>query len=356
MTALVLPFAEIGAADVAAVGGKAASLGELVSAGLPVPPGYVVTTAAFEAALRALDADGHIRAEVEALRAADHDVIRQASTRLRSRLEQAPLPAPVDRAIAAAYAQLTGGQPAPVAVRSSATSEDGPEASFAGMAQTLLWVRGAEAVGQAVRRCWASLYSPESVSYRARRRLPEDEVAMAVVVQRMVDARSAGVAFTRSPVTGDRSVVAVDSSWGLGSAVVGGEVTPDAFVLSKVTQEVTSRTVAVKDRWHRPDRDGGGVLDEPIPDERRQQPSMNDDELRALLALAVQVERHYGRPMDIEWAVDAMDGTIALLQARPETVWSARAATATAAPKAHAFDHVVAMLGTKARIGSERRA
>lgn len=129
---------------------------------------------------------------------------------------------------------------------------------------------------------------------------------------------------------------------------------PDV-VLSRVTKKVTSRTAAVVMLRHRPDRAGGGVLDEPIPDERRRQPSMGDDELRALLALAVQVELHYGRPMDIEWAVDAVDGSLALLQARPETVRSGRAATAPAAPKAHAFDHVVAMMGTTARIGVERR-
>ena len=155
-----------------------------------------------------------------------------------------------------------------------------------------------------VRRCWASLYSVESVTYRLRRGIPETDLAMAVVVQQMVGARSSGVMFTRSPLTGDRSVVAIDASWGLGSAVVSGDVTPDSFVVSKVTGEISRRTVATKTRWHQPDPSGAGVVEADVPAELRDVPSISDAEIAELVAIARRVEAHYGCPQDIEWAVD----------------------------------------------------
>jgi pyruvate,water dikinase len=169
---------------------------------------------------------------------------------------------------------------------------------------------------------------------------------MAVVVQRMVDARSSGVMFTRSPLTGDRSVVAIDASWGLGSAVVGGEVTPDSFVVSKITGEVT-RSIADKAVRHVP-APGGGVHAEPVPEELRQEPAVDDAELHALVDVARRIERHYGCPQDIEWAIaaGAPEGdNIFLLQSRPETVWAGREAAPVAAPKERPFHHVVALLG-----------
>jgi pyruvate,water dikinase len=334
-------FAGIGIDDRPAVGGKGASLGELTGAGIAVPPGCVVTTAAFTRSLRALDPTGALRREVEALDAGDHDRITAVSAAMRARVEAAPLPPDVCDAIAAGLAALA---PAPVAVRSSATSEDSAEASFAGLQDTYLWIRGADAVVEHVRRCWASLYSVESVTYRRRLGLPEDGLAMGVVIQQMVDARSAGVMFTRSPSTGDRSVVTIESSWGLGSAVVGGEVTPDCYVVSKVTGDVTTRTIATKTWRHRPEGEGTGIVAEEVPAELQTRPSVSEQEARDLVALGRRIERHYGCPQDIEWAVDA-DGVIAILQSRPETVWASRDATPVAAPKAKAFDHVLALLG-----------
>jgi pyruvate,water dikinase len=263
-------------------------------------------------------------------------------------------------AVVAAYRELAtacGTDDLPVAVRSSATSEDGAADSFAGLQDTYLWVRGADRVLDAVRRCWASLYSVESVTYRRRRGIGEDDLAMAVVVQQMVDARSSGVMFTRSPLTGDRSVVAIDASWGLGSAVVSGEVTPDAFVVSKVTGEVARRTVATKTRWHRPAPDGDGVVEDDVPDDLREVPSISDDEIAALVAVARTVEAHHGCPQDIEWAVahTAPPGeAVVLLQSRPETVWAEKdaAAARVATPTPRAYDHVLNALGGKPRTGA----
>ena len=183
-----------------------------------------------------------------------------------------------------------------VAVRSSATMEDSPEASFAGLQDSYLAVRGVDAVLDRVRSCWASLYNDESVSYRRRRGTGEGGLAMGVVVQRMVSPRAAGVMFTRSPVTGDRSVVAIEGTWGLGSALVAGEVTPDSFTVSKVTGEITGRRVSAKLRAHSFAPNGQGISAQPMPTALRRSPCLTDDEARALALVGRQVEEHYGVP------------------------------------------------------------
>jgi pyruvate,water dikinase len=331
-------FDEIGLADTGLAGGKGASLGELRRLGVAVPPGFVVTTTAFADALGALDAG----AEIAGLDPGDLTEVGRVSAAVRARIEQAPVPDALHHAVVTAYRELGEG-PTPVAVRSSATSEDSAEASFAGLQDTYLWVRGEESVVAHVRRCWASLYSVESVAYRLRRRIPEEQLAMAVVVQRMVDARCAGVMFTRSPLTGDRSVVAVEGCWGLGSALVGGAVTPDRFVVNKVTGEITQRAVSSKSRRHRMHPSGTGVVEEDVPTGFREVVCLTDDEIGVLLAAARRIEDHYGTSQDIEWAL-ADDG-LYILQSRPETMWGQRAVAPIAAPKARAFDHVFDLLG-----------
>jgi pyruvate, water dikinase len=358
--AQVLSLAEVGGGDRLLVGGKAASLGELTGAGVRVPPGFVVTTGAFEAAMWATDPERSLVREVAGLDPGDHDRVARVTAEIRGRIGTMPLPDGLRAAIGAAYAALGEGTPdVPVAVRSSATGEDSADASFAGLQETCLWVRGSGEVIDCVRRCWASLYSAESVSYRLRRGLPEERMAMAVVIQRMVDARCSGVMFTRSPTTGDRSVVAVEASWGLGSAVVSGAVTPDTYVVNKVTGEPLKRTIATKLRRHRPDPLGGGVLDEEVPERLRDQPCLSDDELEALVGAAHRVERHFGSPQDVEWAIAAdlpAGDNLCLLQSRPETVWSSRARAPLARPKARAFDHVVSALGSAATGGDADQA
>jgi pyruvate,water dikinase len=348
----VLRFADVGRDDVAHAGGKGASLGELLRAGIRVPDGLVVTTAAFRAAMGAL-AD-EVGSRVTALDPADADRLATVTAEIRALVESAPPPPAVADAITAAYAQLCAqaGQPdLPVAVRSSATSEDSAEASFAGLQDTFLWIHGGQSVLDHVRRCWASLYSVESVTYRLRRGIPEDDLAMAVVVQQMVGSRSSGVMFTRSPLTGDRSVVAIDASWGLGSAVVSGDVTPDSFLVNKVTGEIIRRTVSTKTRWHQPDPSGHGVVETDVPKQLQDVPSINDAEIAELYAIARKVEAHYGCPQDIEWAVSrtgAPGENVFLLQSRPETVWAEKdRAAKVSAPTARAFDHVFNALGGK---------
>jgi pyruvate,water dikinase len=355
-SALVIPVDSVAGGDRAVAGGKAASLGELARAGFRVPPGCVVTTAAFEQAMRQLDPERSIPREVGGLIPDGMGRLAGVTAGIRARIATAPLPAGLRAAVVAAYRALHDGPVAgagmvPVAVRSSATAEDGADASFAGLQATYLWVRGELEVLDRVRACWASLYSEESVDYRLRRGLPEGAMAMGVVIQRMVDARCSGVMFTRSPATGDRSVIAVEASWGLGSAVVGGTVTPDAYVVNKVTGEILKRTIAAKLRHDRPDRAGHGVLEEEVPEHLRSEPCLSDGELRALAQVGRRVERHYGSAQDVEWAFprdEPPGGDPFLLQSRPETVWSSRAAAPAATPQARPFDHVLAVLGSAA--------
>ena len=351
-------LARVGASDRGTVGGKAASLGELLRAGIPVPPGFVITAHAFEHALAELDPDGSMRGQVERLAAQDTETIARVTAHIRARITAVPLAAGVIGEITARYEAL--GQGVPVAVRSSAIGEDSAEASFAGLQDTYLWVRGAQGVADHVRQCWASLYNAEAVGYRLSIRgqglsVGEQGLAMAVVVQQMVEPRCAGVMFTRSPATGDRSVIAVEGCWGLGSALVSGEVTPDSFVISKVTGEIVRRTVAAKPRLHRSGPGGHGVTTDDVPEPLRDQPCLRDEQVTALARFGRRVEDLYGAPQDIEWAITDDDGGpgggIVLLQSRPETVWARRAAAPVATPRPRAVDHVFSGLGRVNPVG-----
>lgn len=343
-------FADIGLDDRPKVGGKGGSLGELERAGIAVPPGFVVRTEAFERFVEALERQAPLRSCVQDLAADDLDGIATVARGIRARFEGAELPQELESEILEAYASLGKAAgvsaAAPVAVRSSATTEDAADASFAGLQDTYLWVLQADGVLQKIRSCWASLYSLESLSYRRRQGLRESTVAMAVVVQTMVDARTAGVMFTRSPISGDRSVITIEGSWGLGSAVVGGEVTPDRWVVAKITGEIPVRDISDKAMCHAPSQ-GGGIEAVPVDPSLRREPCLSDQELQSLRAIGRQVERHYGRPQDIEWAVQRHTDRILVLQSRPETVWSNKDSQPAAKPVADPMLHVMNIFGGK---------
>jgi pyruvate, water dikinase len=340
-------FKDIGLSDIAQVGGKGGSLGELQRAGIAVPPGFVVKTQAFERFIQALEVKARIRSRIESLDANDLNAVTACCKEIRARIEAEPLPQDLQNEIATAYATLCNASGnKPVAVRSSATTEDSADASFAGLQDTYLWVMDLEQTLHRIRSCWASMYSVESVTYRRKRAFPEAGVAMAVVVQKMVDARTAGVMFTRSPTTGDRSVITIEGAWGLGSAVVSGEVTPDRWVVAKITGEIPVRDISDKHIQHLPLRNGG-TEEVHVSDDLRRTACMSDDELQALRAIARKVEKHYGRPQDIEWAVARDSNEILLLQSRPETVWSAREAAPVAQAAADPLLHVMAIFGGK---------
>ncbi|GAA4954057.1 pyruvate,water dikinase [Nonomuraea thailandensis] len=288
-----LDFSEIDAGMLAEVGGKAANLGELTRAGLPVPPGWVLTTDAYRQVAQGLRVEGEGLAE-----------------RARRHLMEAPVPDAVHEAIVRAYEAL--GDDVPVAVRSSATAEDLPFASFAGQQDTFLNVVGAQEVVQAVRRCWASLWTDRAVAYRESNGIDHAAVRLAVVVQVMVDARVAGVMFTANPVTGRRRESVIDASPGLGEAVVSGAVNPDRFRVHDgriLERHAGDKRLAIRSLpgggTERVETDGQGLC-------------LIDGEVRELAALGARVEAHYGAPQDTEWAIDH-DGTLWLTQARPIT-------------------------------------
>ena len=307
----IRPFAALRAGDLATAGGKAANLGELVRAGLPVPPGFVLTTDAYDAFVAANGLAAPV-AELAALPAdAEPGAFERAAEKIRALFLGGRVPEDVARELAAAYAELGGD----VAVRSSATAEDLPDASFAGQQETFLHVRGAEVVTEAVRACWASLWTARAMAYRAQRGVDPSEVRLAVVVQRMVEAEAAGVLFTANPVTGRRDQVVIGAAWGLGEAVVGGTVTTDDLVVDKATGAVVSRSTA--DKQVMTLYADHGTQERPVPEERRRAPVLDDAGAAELARLGVRVEEHFGSPQDVEWARAA--GRFFLVQARPVT-------------------------------------
>lgn len=340
-------FRDIDLQSVPRVGGKGASLGELRKAGITIPDGFVLTTEAFRSFIADLRHALDLDARISALQGSDTATLNVACADIRAAVIAQPCSPRLQALIADAYAELSAHGEHPVAVRSSATSEDSADASFAGLQDTFLWVRGEAAMLGAVKRCWASLYNAESVSYRLRLGLPEAQLAMAVVIQCMVDSCCSGVMFTRSPTTGDRSVITLEASWGLGSSIVSGEVTPDKFVINKITREVTRRDIADKHIAHVP-LPQGGVEEREVEAARRQQPCVDDKQLQQLADIARQVERHYGKPQDIEWAID-QQGNVLLLQSRPETVWATKDQVPVAKPAAKAFDHIFKVMGGQGR-------
>ena len=335
---------ECDASSTSEVGGKCASLGELISIGMAVPPGFAVTTGAHDAFLARHDVRER---EAELLQAVDYDELKavaQASERLRDLVENLELPEETAAAVRDAYERLSDGADVAVAVRSSALAEDSATASFAGQLQTYLWVKGADAVVEHVRRCWSGFFTPEALSYRHRQGIAAQDARMSVGVQRMVRARSAGVLFTLNPVNGDRSKIVIESTWGLGEALVSGEVDPDRFTVDKVTLDLLGTIVGGKQVEHRPDPSGGGVVVSEVEADRRSLRSLSDAEVVALARLGKAIERHAGRPQDIEWAVDADTGDILVLQARAETVWSQRERPPTVEKKGSALEYVLADL------------
>ena len=313
------PLDQLRRSDEPQFGGKSANLGELLAAEIPVPPGFALSTAAFEAFVHDAGLQDRIDSALAGLSAGDVDGIGRASHALSEAMRFAPVPSAVRDEVAEHYAELGPDSP-PVAVRSSAVGEDSQDATFAGQQETYLWVRGADPVCDAVRDCWVSLFSPPAISYRLRLGDRAQTPAMGVTVQSMVDAEVSGVMFTCNPVSGDPSMVAINASWGLGLAVVGGEVTPDDFLVSKVTREVVREHVHAKDVQYVPDAGGNGAVRVAVPDDKRERRCLDQSALERLVEVARNVERHFGGHQDIEWALarDSEDDLF-VVQTRPVT-------------------------------------
>ncbi len=330
------------------VGGKCASLGELINAGVRVPPGFALTTEGYRRFIQEAGIEREVRGRTAGIDAQDLEELERVSAELRATIESHPFPTALEDEIAEHYRRLAVRccMPAvPVAVRSSATAEDLAGASFAGQQDTYLWIRGVDEVLHHMRRCISSLYTGRAIAYRANRGFADTEVAISVGVQKMARAFTAGVMFTIHPANGDRSVIVIDANFGFGESVVSGEVTPDHFVVNKITLDIIERHISRKEVCCTVDTRTQTAQTMEVPLERQQVQSLLDDEITELAWMGKQIEKHYGRPMDIEWAVDKdlpAGGNIFILQARPETVWSEKRAAPVASPGASAMDYILA--------------
>ncbi|MBU4609850.1 phosphoenolpyruvate synthase [Achromobacter sp. GG226] len=336
----VVPFEQLRMTDVDAVGGKNASLGEMISqlagAGVRVPGGFATTAQAFRDFLRGAGLDARIAEKLASLNADDVRALAQAGAEIRQWIIDAPLPADLEAQIRESFAKLDADGKGSFAVRSSATAEDLPDASFAGQQETFLNVVGIEDVLDKIRHVFASLYNDRAISYRVHKGYADTDVALSAGVQRMVrsDTGSAGVMFTLDTESGFTDVVFITSSYGLGETVVQGAVNPDEFYVFKpsldagkypiVSRRIGSKLIKMEFDPERPE--GRAVRTVDVPASERNRFSLTDDEVIELSRYAVIIEKHYQRPMDIEWGRDGVDGKIYILQARPETVKSQQSA------------------------------
>src|SRR5437667_6621567 len=287
------------AATLEQVGGKGASLARLAAVDLPVPPGFHITTAAYRYFVTENGLQEQILATVSAVTAEQPTSLEEASRKIGRMFTHGSMPAEIATAIRQAYVAL-GGDDLSVAVRSSATAEDLPELSFAGQQETYLNMRGEAMVLDAIKRCWASLWTARAIGYRARHNIAPQDVSLAVVVQALVPADAAGILFTANPLTGARDQVMINAAWVLGEAIVGGQVTPDPFVVDKASGTIIKQEIAEKDVMTV--RTQIGAHEQPVPVDRRTQAVLNPVQAADLAHIGRQIEDLYGRPMDIEWA------------------------------------------------------
>src|SRR6266700_271876 len=315
--------------DIHIVGGKCANLGELTAKGITVPPGFAVTADAFRRFLE--------------------------ETKIGKIIESAPMPSDIANEVRSAYRDLerkTSSPQVKVAVRSSATSEDLPDASFAGQQDTYLNVKGEDALVHYVQKCWSSLYTPRAIFYREEKGFPHEKVLISVGVQKMVESEVSGVIFTLDPVNGDPSKIIIESSWGLGEALVAGVVRPDRFIVDKGTLQIVHKEIVPKMVEHVPNHETGLTMEREVPAERRNAASLGDEQVVELARLARDIEDHYQTPQDVEFAVERSKSgqKVYVVQTRPETFW-ARMKSPSESGKSPVSDRVVVVQGLAASPG-----
>jgi len=316
---LTVWFNEIGRQDVPIAGGKGANLGDMVQAGLPVPPGFIITAPAYRLAVDRAGLSARINELLLDLDRQSSDSLHAVEPRLRELFAHIPIPEELESEILCGYRQL--GDDEPVAVRSSATAEDLAGASFAGQQDTILNVIGEEELLQAVRKCWSSLFTSQAIFYRGRQGFDDKQVSMGVVVQKMVTSEKSGVSFTVDPVMRNRYQMVIEAVWGLGEGIVSGAITPDHYKVDRETYELDDEFVPTKKimvcRKPPSASQRGGVEVLPVPQDKADARVLTDDELRQLVDMGNLVEEHFGCPQDIEWGIAA--NKIYLLQSRPIT-------------------------------------
>ncbi len=329
---LVIWFDKLRKNDVPIVGGKNASLGEMISARMPVPPGFAVTAYAYEKFIVETRIAEMIYKIIKETVTDQNDPKQYAvaSEKIRELIEKTRMPKAIEDSVKAAYKELNaslGMADVFVAVRSSATAEDLPDASFAGQQETYLNVRGVDDLLDKIMKCWSSLFTPRAIFYRNEKGFAHEKVFISVGVQKMVNSRAAGVMFTLNPVTGNREELVIEGNYGLGETVVSGAVNPDDFVIDKKTLGIKERRIARKTIQYIRDPKTGKTIHLDVPEDKQRETCVSDEEILKLAELGRLIENHYERPMDIEWAIDkdlSFPKNIFVVQARPETVWSAK--------------------------------
>ncbi len=327
---LVIWFEHLGKTDVPSVGGKNANLGEMINAGIPIPPGFAVTAYSYKKFIEETALSGKIYGVIKETVTDLNDPKQHeaASKKIRELIESTPMPKDVEDAIRSAYRELCGRlnrNAVFVAVRSSATAEDLPDASFAGQQETYLNVKGEDELLEKTVKCWSSLFTPRAIFYRNQKGFAHEKVFISVGVQKMVNAKAAGVAFTINPVTGESNHIVIEGNYGLGESVVSGAVTPDDFIVDKTTLNIIEKRIARKTLQYVRDPNTGKTVHLEVPAEKQEDPSVSEEEIVKLAELAKQIEQLYGTAQDIEWAIEAglsFPNSIFIVQSRPETVWS----------------------------------
>ncbi len=338
------------------VGGKCANLGELTAKGVTVPPGFAVTADAFRRFLEETKIGEVIQKTLTSADGPrDPKQYEEASEEIRKIIESAPMPSDIASEVRSAYRDLerkTSNPQVKVAVRSSATSEDLPDASFAGQQDTYLNVKGEDQLVHYVQKCWSSLYTPRAIFYREEKGFPHEKVLISVGVQKMVDSEVSGVIFTLDPVNGDPSKVIIESCWGLGEALVSGVVRPDRFIVDKGTLQIVHKEIVPKMLEHVPNLETGLTMQRGVPAERRNTASLGDEQVVELARLARDIEDHYQTPQDVEFAVEHSKSgqKVYVVQTRPETFW-ARMKTPSESGKSPVLDRVVVVQGLAASPG-----
>ncbi len=321
----VLWLEEVDKDDIPLVGGKAANLGELMRAGIPVPEGFVVDAKSFREFLEVTGLKDEIYGMLSSLNVEDTEKLNEVSKKIREMIVNAKMPEEIEKAIREAYRKLCeeyGGEVF-VAVRSSATAEDLPDASFAGQQETYLNVIGEDEVVEKVKRCWASLFTPRAIYYRVQKGFRHEDVSIAVVVQKMVDSEKSGVMFTSHPVTGEKKCI-IEAVFGLGEAIVSGLVTPDTYVYDRIAKKLEE--VRIGEKKFMITRQDGRNVKVKLDAEKARQRVLSDEEIEKLVNLGEAIEEHYGKPQDVEWAIEG--GSIYIVQSRPITTIKGKTETA----------------------------
>jgi len=328
----ILWFEELRKTDIPLVGGKNANLGEMIQGKIPVPPGFAITARAYEEFItKTGTAEKIYRIIDETVTDVNNPKqYEEASKRIRTLIESASMPSEIEKSIRDAYNELnkqTGGTEVFVAVRSSATAEDLPDASFAGQQETFLNVKGADDLIDKTIKCWSSLFTPRAIYYRNQKGFKHEQVLISVGVQKMVNAKAAGVIFTLDPVTGETDKIVIEANWGLGESVVSGSVTPDHYVVDKRSLKLVDKSIAKKTVEYIRDPETGKTIHANVPEDRQEQPCLTDEEIERLAEISRSIEEHYSKPQDIEFAVDrglSFPESVFIVQSRPETVWSVK--------------------------------